>query len=187
MRQQGSFGLYEGAFCSPVLGQNLETLGPYASGLSGSGSFVAGPGGVLQGRFGFADPSTGHVLNSQTTPADAFGVVIPLQSVNAANGGVVGGPQSLGGPMARWTWQTWDAVNKAWRLREGLISNLMPAGNFWLKFANGANYGDIVYASITDGTAQSGVTDGCIETVFRVIDNAAPNNLARVSSTARFN
>lgn len=187
MRQQGAFGPYEGAFASRVLGQNLETLGPYASGLSGAGSYTAGPGGVLQGRFGFADPSTGYVLNSQTTAADAFGVVIPLQSVNAANGSVVGGPAALGGPWARWTWQTWDAMNKAWRLREGLIANLMPSGNFWLKFPNGANYGDIVYASITDGTAQSGATADAVETLFRVIDNAEPYNLARVSSTARFN
>lgn len=179
-------GIWEGAFASPVLGQNLETLAPYASGLSGAGSFVAGPGGVLQGRFGYADPSTGQVLNSQTSAADAFGVVVPLQSVNAANGGVIGGPQSLGGPWARWTWQTWDPANKAWRLRAGLMANLMPSGNFWLKFPNGANYGDIVYASITDGTAQSGVTADAVETLFRVIDNAQPNNLARVSSTARF-
>lgn len=186
MREQGAFGPYEGAFASPVLGQNLETLGPFASGLGGSGALVAGPDGLLQGRFGFADPSTGQVNNAQTTAADAFGVVIPLQSVNAANGGVIGGPVSLGGPWARWTWQTYDAVNKAWRLRAGLVANIMPSGNFWLKFPNGANYGDIVYASITDGTAQSGVTDGCVQTLFRVIDNAQPYNLARVSSTARF-
>jgi hypothetical protein len=181
-----ALGLYEGAFASAVLAQNLETLAPYASSVAGPGSWSAGEGGVLQGRFGFGNPSTGYVLNSQTTAADVVGVVIPLRSVNGANGGVVGGPAAFGGPIAAWTWQTWDRVNKAWRLRQALVCTLMPSGNFWLKFAGGAVYGDTVYASLTNGTAISGEAAGAIETPFSVVSNCQPGELAIVSSTARF-
>lgn len=175
---------YEGAFASRVLGQSLETLAPFASVL---GSFQAGPGGVLQGRFGFADPTTGFVLNVAPAGPYAFGVVIPLQSTNNANGGVIGGPARFGGPMARWTWQTYDRAAKAWRMREGIVATLMDTGNFYLKFAGGANYGDTVYASLTDGSAISGAASGAIQTAFKVVTPAGPGCLAVVSSTARFN
>lgn len=180
------FGAYEGAFASRVLGRNLATLAPYASHLAGAGSFRAGPGGVLQGRFGWANPDNGLVLNSQTTPTDALGVVLPLRSVNAANGGVIGGLPSLGGPQASWTWQTYDKLNKAFRLREGIVCTLMPSGNFWIKFAGGANYGDTVYASLTDGSACSGELAGYAPSEFSVCSNCAPGQLALVSSTAFF-
>lgn len=181
-----ALGLYEGAFASRVLGQNLETLSPFSSVLGGAGSWRAGPDGILQGRFGFGNPATGFVMNAQQTPADSLGIIIPLQSVNGANGGVIGGPAALGGPLAAWTWQTWDRVYKAWRLREGLVATLMNRGNFWLKFASGANYGDTVYASLTDGSAISGDPTGAAETSFFVVSNGGAGCLAQVSSTAKF-
>lgn len=177
---------YEGAFASRVLAQNLETLAPFSSSLGGAGSWRAGGGGVLQGRFGWGNPATGLVLNSQTTPADVLGVVIPLQSVNGANGGVIGGPPALGGPQASWSWQYFDRMYSAWRLRQGLVVTLMSTGNFWLKFAAGAGYGDTVYASQTDGSAISGETAGATETPFSVCSNCGPGELAMVSSTAYF-
>lgn len=187
MITQGALGTFEGAFASPVIGQNLELLAPFASALAGPGSLKAGPGGVLQGRFGYADPSTGLVLNSQTTPADAFGVVIPLRSVNAANGGVIGGPAAFGGPVASWSWQTWDRLYRAWRLRQGIVTTLAAAGNFWLRFAGGANYGDTVYASLTDGSAVSGNPGaGYIQTPWLVCSDADAGGLAICSTTAKF-
>lgn len=178
---------YEGAFASRVLGQNLETLAPFASVLAGPLAFRAGPGGLLQGRFGFADPATGLVLNAPTVSNYLFGVVIPLQSTNNANGGVIGGPARFGGPQARWSWQTYDRAARAWRMREGIVATLMDAGNFFLKFAGGANYGDTVYASLTDGSAVSGAAVGAVATAFKVCQPGAPGCLAVVSSTARFN
>lgn len=177
---------YEGAFASRVLGQNLETLAPFASVVAGSVAFRAGPGGLLQGRFGFADPSTGYVFNAPVSDPYAFGVVIPLQSTNNANGGVIGGPARFGGPQARSTWQTFDRVAKAWRMREGIVATLMDTGNFWLKFAGGANYGDTVYASLTDGSAISGAAMGAVQTAFKVCQPGGPGCLVPVSSTARF-
>lgn len=179
-------GAYEGAFASRVLGQNLETLAPFASVVAGPGAFRAGPGGLLQGRFGYANPTTGQVFNARASTEDVLGVVIPLQSVNRANGGVVGGPLQFGGPQASWTWQTYDRAYKAWRLREGIVATLMSTGNFWLKFAGGANYGDTVYASLMDGSAISGVIEGAIETPFKVCSDTGPGLLALVSTTARF-
>lgn len=178
--------IFEGAFASRVLGQNLETLAPFSSALAGQGAFTAAPGGLLQGRFGFGNTATGLVYNAQQDPSDVLGVVIPLNSVNGANGGVVGGPAALGGPQARFTWQTWDPINKAWRLRQGLMANLMGSGNFWLRFRGGAGYGDIVYASLTDGSAIAGAAVGAIQTPWVVCGDCGPGALAVVSSAAFF-
>jgi hypothetical protein len=177
---------YEGAFASRVYAQNLAMLAPFATTLAGAGAWRAGPGGVLQGRFGWANPNTDFVLNTPTTAEDSLGVVIPLQSVSGVNGGVIGGPARFGGPAARWTWQTYDRVFKAWRMREGIVCTLMSSGNFWLKFAGGANYGDTVYASTTDGSAVSGETAGTVETPWIVCSPAAAGRLAMVSTTAQF-
>lgn len=178
--------VYEGAFASRVLGQNLETLAPFVSALAGLGAWQAPPGGLLQGRFGWANAATGLVYNAQQDASDVLGVVIPYNSVNGANGGVRGGPAALGGPQARWTWQTWDKVNRAWRLRAGLMVNLMTRGNFWLRFRGGASYGDPVYASLTDGTAISGPAVGAVSTPWVVCGDCGPGALAVVSSTAFF-
>lgn len=180
-------GPYEGAFASRVLGQNLETLAPFSSSLSGAGSWRSPPGGLLQGRFGFGDYSTGLVTNVAPAAPFEVGVVIPYDSTNNANGSVVGGPARLGGPWARWTWQTWDKTAKAWRLRAGLMATLMPNGNFYLKFAGGAKYGDTVYASLADGTAVSGSgVANTVATAFKVCGNGAPGRLIVVSSSAKF-
>lgn len=184
----GSAGApFEGAFASGPLAQNLELRAPFASALAGPGGFRAGPGGLLQGRFAWG---TGAGLAFNQLIGDptqsVLGVVIPLRSVNGANGGVIGGPLALGGPQAMWTWQTWDRAARAWRMREGIVATLMPVGNFWLRFAGGANYGDTVYASPLDGSATSGALDGLIVTPWKVCSNASPGSLAQVSSTAKF-
>jgi hypothetical protein len=186
MTMQSALGPYEGAFASRVLGYNLEVLAPYASALAGSGAFRAGVGGLLQGRFGWGT-AAGYALNTPTLPGDVLGVVIPLRSVNAANGGVVGGPAAFGGPVAFWSWQTWDTAARAWRMRQGIVATLMPTGNFWLKFAGGANYGDTVYASLTDGSAISGSgVENTVVTPFKVCSECNTGGLALVSSTAQF-
>jgi hypothetical protein len=179
--------VYEGAFASRVLGQNLETLAPFASSLSGSGSWRSPPGGLLQGRFGFGEYASGLVFNAAPDGPYELGVIIPYDSTNNANGDVVGGPARFGGPWARWTWQTWDKTAKAWRLRQGLMATMMPQGNFYLRFAGGANYGDTVYASLIDGTAVSGAgVANTVVTPFKVIGNGAPGRLVVVSSSAKF-
>lgn len=188
MTSQSALGPFEGAFASRVLGYNLETLSPYRSCLAGPGGFRAGPGGLLQGRFAWGT-TAGLAFNEATGYPYAplvLGIVVPLRSVNAANGGVVGGPAAFGGPIASWSWQTWDAYYRAWRLREGIVATLMDAGAFFLKFAGGANYGNTVYASLTDGSAISGEVAGAVVTPFKVCSECNPGGLALVSSTAQF-
>lgn len=180
----------EGAFASAILAWNLETRAPFASALAGAGAFRAAPGGVLQGRFGYGGASSGLVYNAQQDASDALGVVVPLRSINTANGGVIGGPPALGGPIASWSWQTFDRAARSWRMRAGLVVTLMSAGNFWLRFDSGAVYGQTVYASTIDGSAFSGDpgrTFPAIETPFTVCSDARPGSLAIVSSTAHFN
>lgn len=178
--------IYEGAFASRTIAENLELLAPYRSAPAAAGAWVAGIGGVLQGRFGFGRASDGTVLNSQTFTSDTLGVVIPLRSVNGFNGGVVGGSPRVGGRQAALTWQTYDPIYHAWRTRQGIVCTLMTGGNFWLRFAGGANYGDTVYASLADGSAISGAVVGAIATPWKVVQAVAPGRLAMVSSTARF-
>lgn len=184
----GSTAPYEGAFASRVIAQTLETLAPFSSVLASAGAWRAGLGGLLQGRFGWGNPTTGFVLNSQTNDNDALGIVIPLQSVNYANGGVIGGPARFGGPQAAWTWQTYDPRCKAFRLRQGIVTTLMDRGNFFLRFAGGANYGDTVYASTLDGSAISGDPGAnAVMTAFKVVGKGSCGScLVRVSSTAKF-
>lgn len=178
---------YEGAFASRVIAQNLETLAPFASTLAGAGAWRAGNGGLLQGRFGWGNPHTGLVLNSQTSPEDILGLVIPLESVNYMNGGVVGGPARFGGPQAQWTWQTWDRPANAWRLRQGIVATLAASGNFWLRFLGGANYGDTVYASTVDGRAFSGDPgSNAVATPYKIVGQGCGSCLVQVSSTAKF-
>lgn len=179
-------GAYEGAFANRVLGQNLETLAPFVSSLTGVSAWRAAPGGLLQGRFGFGDPATGLVTNTPTSDPYELGVVVPLESTNNANGSVIGGPARFGGPWARWTWQTYDRTAKAWRMRAGIVATLMPQGNFYLRFAAGANYGDPVYASLTDGSAISGVASEAVQTAFKVCGCGGPGQLVVVSSSAKF-
>lgn len=188
MTDQRALGPYEGAFACRVLGNNLEVLAPLRSALAGPGGYRAGPGGLLQGRFAWGT-NAGLAFNQAVGYPFApltLGIVIPLRSVNAANGGVVGGPAAFGGPVAQWSWQTYDPAFKAWRLREGIVATLAEGGKFWLRFAGGSNYGDTVYASLTDGSAISGNVAGSVATQWKVCSEVQAGGLALVSNSAKF-
>lgn len=179
---------YEGAFASRPFNQNLETRGPFASVLAGPGGPVSNDPGTIQGRFGWLGPD-GVVNNTRLTALDTLGVVIPFRSMSGVNGGVVGGPRGLGGSQAAWTWEFFDptvAPRGGLRVRPGLVVTLHDGGNFWLRFAAGALYGNRVYASLVDGQAVSGPADNTEITPFSVCSIAAPGALAIVSSTAIF-
>ena len=182
-------GVYEGAFASNPLGRNLELLGPFASTVAGPGAPVSNTPGTIQGRFGWLDPSTNLVNNTRVTSADKIGIVVPFQSLNGGNGGVVGGPYGLAGPAASWTWEFWDCtVTPAGglRVRPGIVVTLHSRGNFWLSFAGGAIPGNPVYASLTDGSAISGPAAGAELTPWLVCSLAPPGQLAIVSTSAYF-
>lgn len=177
---------YEGAWASPPLMQNLELRAPFRSSTAGPGAARSNSPGTIQGRFGWLNSATGLVNNTRVASDDQIGVVIPFRSLNGSNGGVVGGPRGLAGPQASWTWEFWDPVAGALRVRPGLVVTLHVAGNFWLRFPGGAIFGNSVYASLVDGSAVSGPAANCELTPWFVSSIAAPGTLAIVSTTAQF-
>jgi hypothetical protein len=179
--------IYEGAFASRPIAQNLELLAPFASVTAGPGAPVSNVPGSLQGRFGWLNSASGEVNNTRISADDVLGVVVPLRSMNGANGGVIGGPRGLAGPQAAFTWQWFDPTVGAWRIRPGLPVTLMRSGNFYLRFAGGALYGNRVYASLAgDGAAISGPADNAELTPWLVVNETPPGKLAKVSTQANF-
>lgn len=156
---------FEGAFAqyNPVYNPGYNP--PFATLTLGLGT-RAGSLGVLQGRFGWADPDTGFVTN---TP-------------------VVGGAPYIVQPDVRGGYSrvTFDEVVKAWRIRAGLPVTLFTDGPFWLRFAGGAFVGARVYASNVDGAAISGNTAGATATPWYVSTQAQPGGMAIVTSTGKF-
>jgi len=183
------YGAYEGAFASAPIAQNLEARAPFHSVTAGPGAPRSNSPGTIQGRFGWLNSATGRVNNTRVDASDALGVVIPLRSLNGANGGVVGGPRALAGPQSAWTWQFYDPTVTpcgGLRVRPGLVVTLHSRGNFWLRFAGGALYGQTVYASLADGSAISGAASSAEATPFLVCSTSPPGQLALVSSAAFF-
>lgn len=180
---------YEGAFASRPLLQNLETAAPFTSVLAGQAAPVSNTPGTIQGRFGWLNPPSGVVNNTRVSPQDALGVVVPFRSLNGINGGVVGGARGLAGAQASWTWEFYDPTispRGGLRVRPGLVVTLHARGNFWLRFAGGALYGNPVYASLADGQPISGMAANAELTSWVVCSIASPGDLAMVSSTAFF-
>jgi hypothetical protein len=141
---------------------------PYPSVDAGEGALVAGvqPGqsGIAAGRFGWANPASGVVLNSRTTAQDQIGIVIPRR--------------------ANWESCYLNAGSR-W-LRKGYQMTLISAGAFWLRFPGGAFRGDPVYADLVDGHAVSGIVSGAELTKFFVTCGCNPGALAQVSTWAKF-
>jgi hypothetical protein len=180
---------YEGAFASAPLAQNLELRAPFTSVTAGPGAPVSNKPGTIQGRFGWLNSASGQVNNTRVASDDVLGVVVPFRSINGANGGVVGGSRGVAGPYAAWSWEFFDpsiAPRGGLRVRPGLVVTLHSGGNFWLRFAAGALYGNSVYASLVDGQAISGPADNTELTPFTVCSIASPGGLAIVSSNAIF-
>lgn len=163
---------WEGAPASLPIQGNLERVFPTVISPT-EAALVAGIGGLLQGRFGWAASTTGQVLNTRSSDADLVGIVVPYTRLGIA------APSSF-------SWQTFDPVARAWRLRQGLQVTLWAQGNFWLRFAGGAYTGQDVYASLADGSAISGAASGAELTRFKVCSNVQPGGLAQVSSYAFF-
>ena len=181
--------MYEGAFASAPIAQNLEPRAPFASSSAGPGAPRSNSPGTIQGRFGWLSSATGLVNNTRLDVSDQIGVVIPFRSLNPVNGGVVGGPRGLAGPQASWTWEFFDPTITpcgGLRVRPGLVVTLHVRGNFWLRFAGGALYGNPVYASLVDGSAVSGPASDCELTPWLVCSQGAPGELAVVSTQAFF-
>lgn len=158
---------FEGAFAMPNPQWQPAGFPPYPSATAGAGQFVAAPGGTLQGRFGWGDPSTGLVTNSPVAGA-ALGVVVPLV-----------------GWRATWGRVFFDPAARGVRIRQGLPVTIMTNGPFWLRFPSGAVAGQRAYADNVDGHAISGNIGGAITpTQWTVSTGCGPGGLAIVSTSA---
>ena len=131
--------------------------------LAGSSMFRAGEDGLAVARFGWADLDTCFASNARTSPKQQLGFVFPI-----VNG--------------------WYGVRVARGHRyiaPGLQVTLMQAGDYWVRFPNGALPGQPVYASLVDGAPISGEADGAELTPWFVVTEAAPGGLAIISTTCR--
>lgn len=113
-----------------------SSLNPACTLLGNAGGLVAGPAGVIMGRFGWADPMTGQVTNQRTNLEQKLGFVMPV--------------------LGTWQRQKAFAQNGLWTLREGYEVTLASRGDFWAKFAGGCGQCQPVYANQLDGTAYVG-------------------------------
>jgi hypothetical protein len=172
---QGPFGtgVFEGAFASIPRFINGQARMPSA--LAGAGGYVGQAGGTIAGRFGWGNNDAHTVANTRTSVQDQLGVVLPLASGFGA--GVIGFGRS---------WQFYDPLVRAFRIRQGIPISLLAAGALWLRFAGGAYTGQPVYASLVDGSAVSGETSNAELTPWKVCSNAPPGGLAMVSTSAHF-
>jgi hypothetical protein len=180
------WGAYEGAFASAPLAQNLALRAPFRSLTAGPGAPRSNSPGTIQGRFGWLNSASGLVNNTRVDASDVIGLVVPFRSLNGSNGGVVGGPRGIAGSQASWTWEFWDPTVGALRVRPGLVVTIHGAGNFWVRFAGGGVPGNIVYASLADGSAISGPADNAEATPWSVITVTPPGTLGIISTSSIF-
>lgn len=117
---------------APAVEGDFASANPRASMLAGPGGFVAGPLGVLVGRFAWANTTTNLVVS----------------------GGGVGrvGFVHRDQPVLIQDWLAQSSM----RVPAGLELTVFDAGDFWARFAAGAVVGQKVYANYADGSAYAG-------------------------------
>lgn len=129
-----------------------------------AGSLRGGDGGVIIGRFGWANVD-GIVLNSRTSPEDIPGVVMPQY-----------------GPGVDWRQVFYDEALQVFRIRKGLGLTMLSRGNVWVRFPGGANIGQQVYTNPLDGSVISGYSADGELTPWSVASAAPPGQLAIITT-----
>lgn len=141
---------------------DFASTNPYHSLLNASGGFYkAASAGVIVGRWAWVDDATGLATNVQ-------------------------GSLTRGGFVRRANTATVLAPTQEYSMtiRGGFEVSLFDGGDFYARFAAGANSGDNVFASVTDGTlvANSGTTlTGYVLTPFKVANTVAAGELAKIT------
>lgn len=146
----------------PSRAGTFATRNPYASMVAGS-QIIGGPNGVALGRFAWANLTTGIAANIRSTPDERLGFSLLISGV-----------------WQRVFWRDGVLVS-----REGQPVTLMTSGDFWARFEGGASAGQPVYASLVDGQPLSGYADGAEITPWFVVTDAAPGDLAIISTYTR--
>lgn len=127
--------------------------------LAGGGFFRSGPDGLFMAHFGWANPETGL---AESVP----------------NGGLLGFVQPVVGSWRRLS------VNGL-MIRPGYNVTLFAGGDFFARFAAGAEPMQPVYASTLDGAPISGEADDAERTPWFVASQCAPGELAIISTWSK--
>lgn len=150
-----------------ILAGSFASSNPRAVTCAGVASFqAAAPDGLAVGVFGWADPDTGQAANERTSPGQLLGFVLPVY------GGAYPVQRVPGRPAF---------------IRPGYQVTLCSRGDFWACFANGASFGQPVYASLVDGSVISGYAANAELTPWVVAMDAAPGELAIISTYLQVN
>jgi len=148
---------------APAIEGDFASANPRRSMLAGPGALVAGPTGVIVGRFAFARNSDGLVRNATWGVAERVGFVHRDQPV----------------VITPWLGQASMTV------MSGLEITLHDGGDFWARFAAGATIGQEVFVLDADGTAVAGAVGAApanhSKTGFFVQSTAAAGELAKIS------
>lgn len=128
--------------------------------VAGGGFFTAADDGLIMAHFGWADPQTGRAGNL-FNPDGMLGLVQPQAGYRAR--------------------LSVDGVH----IRPGYPVTLFAAGDFYARFAAGAESGSRVYASMLDGAPISGESDAAIATPWYVVQGCPPGGLAIISTWSR--
>lgn len=152
-------------FQAPAVEGAFASRNPRFSKVAGEGQLVTGVGGVTVGRFAWVDATNTTALNTGIGEPDGF-VANELQ----ANIQIIGQNASMLIPEAR-------AVT------------LFNGGDFWVRTATIATRGQKIFASLTDGSAQTGAPGatiaGFVETKWFVTHPVAANELVKMSSEGK--
>jgi hypothetical protein len=131
--------------------------------LAGGGFFrAAGPDGLVMARFAFADVETGLAANYRSLPRELVAFVQPV--------------------AGRWRLNMRDLRV----IRPGYEVTLFARGDFYVQFPAGASRGQIVYASVLDGTPISGEAADAEPTPWEVASDCNPGELAIISPRSMF-
>lgn len=145
---------------------DFASTNPYHTLLVGEGEAKAGESGVLIGRFAWFDPDTGTVSNAKTSAKALIGFA---RRDNTAL-------------IVQFTEES------SLKIPKGFAVTLYDGGDFWARFAGGAQIGQKVYANTMDGSVNAAdslpaAVDGAnfADTGFVVASNADAGALAKIT------
>lgn len=132
---------------APAVAGDFASANAKMSAVAGPGQLVTGTGGANVAHFAWAD-SNGLVTNA---------------GAGAPTGFIHRDQQAL-----ITTWLSDASLN----IPQGMPVTLMTRGDFWVKTTTAASAGQKIFASLTDGSAQTGAAGatiaGYIETIWAV-------------------
>jgi hypothetical protein len=161
---------------APAVEGDFASANPRATVLAGPGSLVAGPDGVLVGRFAWA---------SSTGQEDVSSGEVDFYNLVASSG--AGAPSGFVHRDQQTLITVWLA-EATMLIPHGMPVTLFSAGDFWTRSAGTAPtaVNQKVFADLSNGAAipaDAGATvAGAVETKWYVMSAAAPGELMKISS-----